>query len=513
MSTTYISDTIKTYSVNSFKNIFALPNPFNVGLIFIGKADDYSNVQVIDTITDTIKDEKTIWDNMIAAKIIDPGDVELVIPRHDWSANTNYKQYDDTVKISELAQEDIANSIKPFYVINSEGDVYKCLSNNYSANSTVEPIGNYTSSNGFIYTTDDYVWKYMYNIKTTNRFLTQSWMPVPYSALSAATATDYDMSSTNLVEGTINSILVTNSGSGYFHKTHTYTYTNNASFLVATDISNVATGMIVTGSGIIANTYITSVDVGLNRVFLSKPTIGSGNTFNTITRVEIVGDGTDAFAEVQLSGDSIEKIIIVSPGINYLNANVNIYGTSNTATARAILPNKFGHGYSPAVELYAKDMMIVKRIGEVDSSVGGKFPTDISFRQYGILMNPVMCACGNKISYSLANSTISQTTDVTVADGLDYEQNEYVYQGTSINNSTFKGLVVTQSNNVIRLSNVTGVPDIGALLKGSTVFRPVVSYKEHQLREYSGNIVYVNNVDPIERADGQAEELKFIIKF
>jgi len=50
------------------------------------------------------------------------------------------------------------------YVMTSARNVYKCLSNNNSALSTVEPTGDYTSSNGNIATSDGYIWKYMYNI-------------------------------------------------------------------------------------------------------------------------------------------------------------------------------------------------------------------------------------------------------------------------------------------------------------------------------------------------------------
>jgi hypothetical protein len=54
------------------------------------------------------------------------------------------------------------------YVITSARNVYKCVSNNASANSTVEPSGDYTTSNGNISTGDGFVWKYMYNVKPSN---------------------------------------------------------------------------------------------------------------------------------------------------------------------------------------------------------------------------------------------------------------------------------------------------------------------------------------------------------
>lgn len=512
MTTYYVSDRIKTYAVNTFKNTFAVPNDLNIGLIFIGRSEEYANVLSIDSITDTVKEEKTIWNNMIATLEIAPGDVELVIPKRTWSSNTIYKQFDDTIKISELATPDDANNIGAFYVYTSNGSVYKCLSNNNSANSTIEPTGDYTTSNGFIYTADDYVWKYMYNVKNTNRFLTTNWIPVPYSLDVISTASDYTLSEDSLIDGALNLIVVEDGGSGYIHTTHNYSYTSNIGYLTVTDLTNVATGMSVSGTGILSGTYITSINSSLNRIYLSYNTTNTGTSFTTTTRVAIAGDGTGATAQVSLNGDSIEKIIINSIGSGYSYANVSIYGTSNNAIVRPVLPIKYGNGYSPAIELYAKDLMIVKTIGAVDSTEGGVIPDDLSFRQYGILMNPHKYNSMNDVTYTTANSVMSQTTDVIVTDGTDYVQYEYVYQGTNFITSTFSGLVVSQGNNKIRLTNVRGTPEIGALLKGNTVSRPVVSYTNPELQPYSGDILYVNNIDAIERASGQSEELKFIIK-
>jgi len=510
MSTNFISDTLKTYAINTFKNTFAVPNNLNIGLIFIGKAEDYANG--IEEITNTDKDERKIWDNMIAAMEISPGDVELVLPKREWSANVKYKQFDDMVKISELSTADSANSIYSFFVYNSEGNVYKCLSNNNSSISTIEPTG--VPTDGFVQTNDGYTWKYMYNIKPTNRFLTDNWMPVPYSLDIETTSSDYNTNESNLTDGTINLVIIENQGNNYFHKTHEHSYTSNSSSLVFSDLSNVATGMFVSGNGIIDGTYITSVSPSLSRIFISNPTIDSGSSYVTTTRIEIVGDGTGATASSQISNNSIENIEIITWGGGYSYANVNIYGTSNTAVARSVISSKGGHGYSPALELYATDMLIVKDVGvENDSTAGGVLPNDMFFRQYGILMNPHEMSSGEDITYSTANSVISQTTDITVTTGIDYIQYEYVYQGPTIDNSTFRGLVVSQSNNVIRLTNVKGDIKIGALLKGTSTSRSVISYKNPILERYTGDILYVNNIDGIERGAGQTEELKFVIKF
>lgn len=510
MATNYTSETLKTYAINTFKNTFAVPNDLNIGLVFIGKVDEFANGA--NQIKNVDKDERTVWNNMVCTLEIQPGDIELILPKREWLANFKYKQYDDTVKISELATADLPNSVRPFFVYTSEGNVYKCLSNNKSSLSTIEPTG--IPTNGFVQTADGYTWKYMYNIQATNRFLANNWIPVPYSIDSTSVASDYTVDLDTLTVGTINSIVVEQAGSGYFHKTHTHSFTNNISYLTVTDLPNVATGMFVQGTGIANGTYITSVSSVLGRIYLSNPTTNTGTSYTTSTRVEIIGDGLGATANAVLSGNTISKIDIVTWGSDYSYANVNIYGTSNTASARAVISSKLGHGYSPALELYAKDMIIVKTVGsEADSTEGGVIPDTITFRQYGILMNPHKYGANTDITYSIANSVMSQTTDVAVTAGTDYNINEYIFQGNDLSSATFKGLVVSQSNNIIRLTNTTGSVQIGAILKSNSVNRPVISVTNPSLEKYTGDILYVNNIDGIERAPGQVEELKFIINF
>jgi hypothetical protein len=510
MATNYTSDTLKTYAINTFKNTFAVPNDLNIGLVFIGRSNEFANGA--NQIKNIDKDERTIWDNMICLLEIQPGDVELVIPKKTWITNVKYKQYDDTIRISQLITADSANTIAPFYVYNSEGNVYKCLSNNNSALSTVEPTG--SPLDGFVSTADGYTWKYMYNVPDTSRFLANNWIPVPFSIDVASVASEYSTNLSSLSVGTINVVVVEQSGSGYYHKVHDHGYSNNISYLTVTDFSNVAIGMYVVGNGITSGTHITSIDELLNRIYISSPTSNTGTSYTTTTRVVLEGDGQGATADAELVDDYIDKIDIVTWGLNYSYANVIIYGTSNSASARAVVSSKQGHGYSPALELYSKDLLIVRDIGsEGDSTEGGIIPDDITYRQYGIIMNPHKYGSNVDLTYSLANSAISQTLDVTVTAGTDYTQNEFVYQGSSLSSSTFKGLVVSQSNNIIRLSNTTGILQIGAVLKGSTVSRPVISYANTSLQRYTGDILYVNNVDGIERAPEQIEELKFIINF
>jgi hypothetical protein len=133
---------------------------------------------------------------MFAAKKVTATDVELVIPRVNWTANTKYRQYDDTIALSDLITGNTIQNLKPFYIITSAKNVYKCLSNNFSSNSTVEPTGDYSTSNGAISTADGYIWKYMFNVKSSNKFLNTDWIPTPTRNTQTSGLSDYSLEST-----------------------------------------------------------------------------------------------------------------------------------------------------------------------------------------------------------------------------------------------------------------------------------------------------------------------------
>jgi hypothetical protein len=533
MSTSYVSRKLKTYSAKNFKDSFQFSTANNkpVGYIFIGKSTEYANESNPDIISNTIENEKNSWDTMLAAKKVVSGDVEFVIPIQRWTANTRYMQYDDQCDLDILLSGgmDGNTAIGPMYVINSENNVYKCLCNNVNALSQVEPTGNYSENDGFIQTETGpetcYLWKYMYNIRESNKFYTDEWMPVPFT-IANTSSNDYDLSTINLVDGALAKIAVTNVGTGYAQTSvNVSTFSVTQSLLTITDpinlgTSNIKVDMAVSGTGILQGTYITGVFPANNRILLSTPTIGSGggssNSISITTRVAIEGDGTGTIAQVRIGPNTeIEKVDVITIGSGYSVANVIIYGSGTGATARAILPPKFGHGSNPAMELGANNIMIVQRIGEVDATENGLIPTDTSFRQYGLILGAYKYDESVPLNDATANSVISQTKDLTVLAGASYDINEFVYQGISNTNTTFSGYVVSQSSNVIKLTETKGTPEIGRILVGdaSATNRPLASVKNPDLKPYAGDVIYAENIVEVERSDGQAEEIKLVFKF
>jgi hypothetical protein len=513
----YTSKKLAFNNAEQFKESFFEPEPTTIGYVFIANHLSWPNEDSPTVPNDTVSDEKVVWDNMFAAKKITGNDVELVVPKITWSSNTKFKQFDDTIELSELLSSNTITNTYPMYVINSQNDVYKCLCNNVSQASSVEPTGKNLSANGNIATSDGYLWKYLFNVRPSNRFLTEDWMPVPTSTNKL----DYDASNLTPVDGELVKIITTNGGSNYIHSNvFVFPYTTGCTVLELSNTINVSENMAVTGLGIPGGTFIQSIDTLNTKITVSNPTTsnggGSGNLISLSTRVEIDGDGFGAVASVQLTNTAISKIVVNSYGKDYTKANINIYGTGTAATARAVLPTKFGHGFNAAKELGASNVMIVMRIGEVDSTENGVISTQTSFRQYGLLRDPYKYGLQTPVNTATSNSVISQTTNVTLIAGANYNLEEFVYQGSSANNATFSGFIHAQTANEVRLTRVEGAISIGTPLRGTTTNptgRVVVNLINPQFEPYTGDILYLDNITKIERTDGQAENLKFVVRF
>jgi hypothetical protein len=488
-----------------------------IGYITIGNSVAYANESSPSSIVDTIQEERNVWNNAFAAKRVTGNDVELVLPRYNWVTGQKYRQFDDTILVDDLVSSNSSQSLGPMYVITSSRNVYKCLSNNASANSTVEPTGDYSSSNGVISTGDGYRWKYLYNIKPSNKFLTSVWMPAPTSREQV----DYTTSNTGIVAGELTTVVVTTRGSGYDHPTVTVSaFAINANTLTLANTTNVAANMTVSGTGIASNTHITAIDVPNNNISLSKTTTASGgasgNNLTLSTRVYFDGDGSvTPLASVSLlANGAVEKITLTAIGSGYSRANVVLYGSGTNANTRCILAPKFGHANNPAKELIATNVMLATKIGEIDSTENGLISIDTSIRQLGLIINPYKYGESAVVSSANANSVISQTTDVTLVSGSSYTLDEFVYQGSASNPSA-SGHVHAQSATSIRITRVQGSFSVGLPIIGETsgVSRIAVSKDDPEFEPYSGDVLYAENVTKIDREDGQAENIKFVIQF
>ena len=132
--------------------------------------------------------DKTVYDTMfqrIFMKQILVADTAFAIKSFTWAVDTVYTRADYNVDYTDYRTWFHPES--PFYVLNSEGNVYKCISNGYDSASTIEPTGQSTT---YIFLGDGYVWKFMLDLTATisDLFLTDTWIPVPNITDNKSTA-------------------------------------------------------------------------------------------------------------------------------------------------------------------------------------------------------------------------------------------------------------------------------------------------------------------------------------
>lgn len=223
---------LQVFNARQFKNSVAGVEFANL-YFTIGKCDAWVNETQPDTSNTSIDAFNNVWKNMIAGKLITGNDVEHVIPRNNWTANTVYNMYDDKIDNFQYGN---------FYVLTDEFKVYKCLSNNRGGLSSVKPTSTNTSAP--FETLDNYVWKYMYslNAEDQTRFTSSSFMPV--RTLTINDASTQWLVQSSAVPGAINSIIVTDPGEGYTANTVNVNIRGDGSFANAFARVNTQTNTI-----------------------------------------------------------------------------------------------------------------------------------------------------------------------------------------------------------------------------------------------------------------------------
>ena len=396
--------------------------------------------------------EYSPWSDMIGAKRVIESDVVQVIERYNWTVGTVYDQYDD--QDSDILDDD-------FYVMTENYNVYKCLWNNngVAAGSVTgisdQPTG--TSTTPF-QTTDGYIWKYMYTVTTADalKFLTNEFIPVRTDSTVNAYAT-------STANGAIHAIVVTDGGSGY---------------VAVSDVPVVT----ITGTG--------------------------GTT--VVDPAGVTVDGSGAVTEILVQGYQL--------GTGYSSATVTIAppaGGGDTATARAIISPKGGHGFNAEEELGGKYVMLNVRL---DGTEGNTISIENDFRKVGLVRDP----------YNYGTTTVADTTNIR---------------------QTFKHTFSTAPTGTFLPDDVVTVGDSSAVVvefdaadgahgalyttlpspdpsdfDGSGSQKSITStsggganidslFNAPGLEPHSGDVLYIENRSPISRASDQIEDVKLIIEF
>ena len=139
---------------------------------FIAKCTPWTDPNSPDAYIDSDKSEKQIGRSIIGYKKLNPTDILYVVDKRDWNLNQIYDQYDDSIDLFNV------DTPKAFYVLNSQNNIYICISNANRALSTVEP----TSILSTVFKTADlYIWKYIGTVKEADLLgSTSLYIPINY---------------------------------------------------------------------------------------------------------------------------------------------------------------------------------------------------------------------------------------------------------------------------------------------------------------------------------------------
>ena len=429
--------------------------------VYIAKSDAWSDTwsDTTDaeppTPNDSHDEEANVHANMIAMKTL--SDVSHVIPRYNWNSGTTYVAYDDQ-------DENIFN--KQFYVMTDEYKVYKCIDTGRDANGdVVASVVRPTQTEASPQTEGDgYVWKYMYTLQVNDadKFLTNYYIPV-----KTATSTDTDPGditqytvqgeAETATKGRIYRIVVEDGGSGYG-----------------------------TAAG-------------------DKPT------------VTIIGNGSGAevvAAGITVVGGVVKSIELDDNGTGYSQAEVQITGGSCTGcVARAVVTPANGHGVDPVTELGA---FYISTNVKLEYEDGNDIIIDNGFRQVGILKDPTEFG-----TTTIATDTTLSGLKAMEVSGLTAPNPGEVIVGNTSGAMAFVDRVIesggagTVKYHQNEKTGYTPFQD-GESISGAGSYSAagtITSLVDPDYQPYSGDILFIENRDPINRSATQIEDIKIIIEF
>ena len=473
-----ITEKFRLHNAKEFKQ--SATESGNAMYMFIGRPLSWTDDSNPPTPVDSLNDEYDAYANMTALKKVSATDVSHAIIRRDWTSGTVYDEYRHNYTSSNTANSGATTLwASTFYVVTSDYNVYKVISNNNGANSTVMPTG--TSTN-ILTTADGYKWKFMYSISASDviKFVTSDFIPVKTIGAKAA------------IDGEVGGLGTAASDD------------NSAQW----DVENAAV------DGTIEHARVTA----------GGSNYGSNGTYN----VAVSGDGASGQLQVTVASGAITAVTVNAVGSGYSVASIDnallrtATSSSGTgATFDVIVSPKNGHGSDPIEELGGNYVIVNSRLEYAEGS--GDFPTDNDFRQIGLIVNPTN-AGGNTLSSA---TTLSALNRITLATGATMPSvDDTIANASSITSGTATGKVVSVDStnryiyylpfvdsvgNYNSFANSNGV-FVGSTQKGTILASGGVSSAYPEVQRNSGDIVYLENRGAVARAADQIEDIKLIIE-
>ena len=436
---------------------------------------------------DTVVREFYTYDDLLAAKRVQSSDISFVIPRRNWISGTVYDIYrhdygefitgsTTTRQTSNSAATTLFDST--FYVLTSARNVYKCLDNNNNATSTDEPTGVSTSVTT---TADGYRWKYMYTLSAAQQ---ANFLSVDFMAVSPNSSPGSDQSNviSAAVDGSIDVIKIKSAGSGGANGTHT-------NIPIRGDGTGGVCSVTVSGGAVTA---------------VSVTNAGSGYTFATVSNAQIVAAGATSLAGAELD------VIIPPKGGHGANAreelggffvmmNTSLEGTESANSGDVSAVNDFRKivllrdPTKSASAVTSNTARLTKAIRIAGSPTPGTFTVDEEINQAST------GAVGKVVEWDATNRILYYIQTRHNDAGVDANGNQTAFSGANVITGQGGGAP-------------TGTPEVATTGTVNNVSF-TSGYSEPEIDHDTGDVLYIENRTPIQRATDQTENIKLVIEF
>ena len=436
---------------------------------------------------DTVVREFYTYDDLLAAKRVQSSDISFVIPRRNWTSGTVYDIYrhdygefitgsTTTRQTSNSGATTLFDST--FYVLTTARNVYKCLDNNGGATSTDEPTGVSTSVTT---TADGYRWKYMYTLSAAQQ---ASFLSVDFMAVSPNSSPGSDQSNviSAAVDGSINVIKIKSAGSGGTNGTHT-------NVPIRGDGTGGFCSVTVSGGAVTA---------------VSVTNAGSGYTFGTVSNADIVAAGATSLAGSELD------VIIPPKGGHGANAreelggffvmmNTSLEGTESANSGDVSAVNDFRKivllrdPTKSASAVTSNTARLTKAIRIAGSPTPGTFTVDEEINQAST------GAVGKVVEWDATNRILYYIQTRHNDAGVDADGNQTAFSGANVITGQGGGAP-------------TGTPEVATTGTVNNVSF-TSGYSEPEIDHDTGDVLYIENRTPIQRATDQTENIKLVIEF
>jgi len=430
--------------------------------IGISKSDEWNDSDLAPTPEQTEREIRNFRLGLQAMKRV--ADFSFVVPRNNWISGTTYSAYNDNLG---------GHTTTPYYAMTDTNAVYLCVKQGRNAlgnavASTIKPTGVDVITKTYA---DGYAWKFLYTMTTPNlsSFLAANFHPV-------------------LLQGKLDS-----DGSG--------NVTSLSQLVEQKGIQNAA----------------------INNSLAGVQVLTGGAGYTSAPTVTIKGNGTGARAIATVSGGAVTKIemdesagtLVLGSGYDYAEAVLSGGGPTTSATARVRLSPTGGFGKDPRNDLRSRAIMFnAKPSGAETTGDSSEFPIGTSFRQIGIIRNPLDSA---DVAFTATSGNSLNRLKMSTATGLSFTIGSTLTGATSaakaiIDRKDSDELYYhqTEATGFISFAQGEGVADSDN--NTGTLLNTANFHLDPKAMPFSGDLLYVESRASVLRTADQTEDIKVIIE-